>query len=485
MKKLTVCLVLLLTLVTLIGTFGVYAEEANAGETEETGTGYSVTYEVGVYDKEGKTVDKKVHKVEKMPDDETGVENLKLPAAPERGKNGRNTYAFAGWMHYDENGNAVAFYPYEDGKYEKDNIELSSNATLIAVWSKTNGGFWKVVLTPFSLVMKGCAWLVKNKYALAIFLFALIFKIVLFPFGIKQQKNSVKMAKLAPKQAAIQKKYNGRDDQASRQKMQQEIMEMQQKEGYNPLSGCGPMLLQLVLVIALYQVIRFPLTYLQKIDSTQILSAVRGYYAWDELSLIGVLQDPAKFGIAKMVVGDFTLPDFRLFGIDLSIVPQNKIWWYILIPVIVYAGMVFSTKLTRKLSPQPPQAQTADQGCSMKMMDYGMPLMSAYFAFIFPAILGVYWVFQNILGIVQQVILKAMYPAPVFTEEDYKEEERRLRTKKSSQKSVPAATQVTVNGKQYRSLHHIDDEPDDVPQTAAPKAATKPSKDAPKLKDDK
>ena len=79
-------------------------------------------------------------------------------------------------------------------------------------------------------------------YAIALLLYALLFKLLFLPFSIKQQKNQIKMAKLTPKIQLIRAKYKGRNDQVSQQKMQQEIMEFQQKEGYSPFSGCLPLL---------------------------------------------------------------------------------------------------------------------------------------------------------------------------------------------------------------------------------------------------
>ena len=89
-------------------------------------------------------------------------------------------------------------------------------------------------------------------YAIALLLYALIFKIVFLPFSIKQQKNQIAMAKLAPKIELIKAKYKGRTDQPTMQKQQQEIIELQQKEGYSPLSGCLPLLIQLPLIMLLY-----------------------------------------------------------------------------------------------------------------------------------------------------------------------------------------------------------------------------------------
>ena len=99
-------------------------------------------------------------------------------------------------------------------------------------------------------------------YAIALLLYALVFKIVFLPFGIKQQKNQIAMAKLQPKINLIKAKYKGRTDQRTMQKQQQEIMELQRQEGANPLSGCLPLLIQLPLIMLLFGTINRPLTFI-------------------------------------------------------------------------------------------------------------------------------------------------------------------------------------------------------------------------------
>ena len=76
------------------------------------------------------------------------------------------------------------------------------------------------------------AWLDSwtGSYMIALLIFAITIEILLLPLGIKQQKTSIKQAKLRPKEMAIQKKYAGRNDKVTMQKMQQEIMELRQKE---------------------------------------------------------------------------------------------------------------------------------------------------------------------------------------------------------------------------------------------------------------
>ena len=107
---------------------------------------------------------------------------------------------------------------------------------------------------------------------------------------------------------------------------------------------------------------------------------------------------------------------------------------------------------------------------SMAIMDWSMPLLSTFIAYTVPATLGVYWMFQNILGTLQQVILAYVLPLPKFTEEDYKKAEKEMngkggKVKKSGEK------------KKVRSLHHIDDDDyENLPAAPKPKKKTEEKK---------
>lgn len=345
---------------------------------------------------------------------------------------------------------------------------------------------------------------ITGNYLVAVLLFALLFKLILFPFSIKQQKNTVKQASLAPKKAAIEKKYKGRDDQDSRMKMQQEISEMYKNEGYNAFGGCLPLLLQLPLILALYEVIRKPLTYICGVEkfseiAKKLQDLTGGKAITDELKMVNWLTQGDNLEKANKVVAELPdhisdLPNFNVFGINLGTIPtegwsqggMGLLW--ILMPVLTFLFMYGSMKLTRKLSYQP-EMSDPNMGCSMKMMDLTMPLMSTYFAAVWPGVMGVYWMFNNIFSVVQQLILKFMYPLPVFTEEDYKEAERLYRGKGHKNKS--SKDPRVIEGKQYRSLHHIDDEEEDAPALPPMKIDLEEDEtprerpaDAPKLKED-
>ncbi len=126
-----------------------------------------------------------------------------------------------------------------------------------------------IISKPLGWLIEICYSLVDN-YALALLLFALIMQIILLPLGIKQQKNSVRQAKMRPKEMAIRNKYKGRNDKETQQKMQNEILEMYQKEHYSPMAGCLPLLIQLPILFALFNVVTQPLTYIQGYTKDEI-----------------------------------------------------------------------------------------------------------------------------------------------------------------------------------------------------------------------
>jgi len=125
-----------------------------------------------------------------------------------------------------------------------------------------------IIRVPFGYLIQ-LLYSLTNNYLFAIILFSLALKIVMFPFGIKQQKNSQKQASLRPKENVIRKKYAGRTDKATQMKMNQELQEMYQKEEFSPLGGCLPMLIQMLVLIAVYSVVRAPLTFTAKLPTSE------------------------------------------------------------------------------------------------------------------------------------------------------------------------------------------------------------------------
>lgn len=280
--------------------------------------------------------------------------------------------------------------------------------------------------------------LMGHDYLLTLFIFALLMKLILFPFGIKQQKNSLKQAKLRPREMAIRNKYKGRNDKATQQKLNEEIMKLYQEENFNPMSGCFPMLLQLPILFALYGVITKPLTYVLQMDKDVVSKIMKALKSTSEIGAINQINTGKVVeGLSKADVDSIkALSDSFSYGsFDLSIMPQSDLWSiYILIPILTFVFSFASTKLIRKFTFQPQTNQDASTKASMNIMDFMMPLLSVYISVIMPSAIGIYWMFQNILSVVQQFALYKMYPIPAITEEEIKEAELQLKGKSKENK---------------------------------------------------
>ncbi len=336
----------------------------------------------------------------------------------------------------------------------------------------------EIIYAPFAFLMRLFDSFT-GSYALTLLLFTLLFKLVLLPLGIKQQKNQIKMAALRPKEAVIRKKYAGRTDRATQQKMQQEIIELQQKENVSPFGGCMPLLIQLGLIMVIYTIIRQPLTYICGLSKDELF-ALATEHGWVDFSgkAITELKNIANLDQIKAIAtpglilpeGAASLPNLNLFGLNLGIEPSDvfagfknatevvgigvptfmNVLAYMIIPVACFLLQVLTMKLTRKFTYQSPAAQDAQTGCSMKMMDWMMPLMSLYFCFTFSSAIGLYWIYSNVLSFVQTVILAKVMPIPPVTEEDIKAAEKEMKEKGYNTKKADLI--------RVRSLHHIDDD---------------------------
>ena len=343
----------------------------------------------------------------------------------------------------------------------------------------------------FGTIIKAFESLFQN-YLLAILLFALCIKVLLFPFGIRQQKNQQKQASLRAKEVAILKKYKGREnDQRAMQQRQQELQQMYQDNNYNQFAGCLPMLIQLPIILIVYQAVVRPLAYICKFSDTAITAIINtiksapldfgvaadAVNSVNEMSATAILNKPEYF--AKMcekipALSGTRIPNFTLFGQPIGETPTALMtggwtWLWILVPFLVFGAQYLSMILIRKLSYQPPSVQNA--GCSVKVMDFMFPAMTLMMSFGFPVLLSFYWIFQSLLGVLQQLILKLIWPMPVLTEEDYKNAERALRGKAvsgGSGNAAPAGSRNYDPNKKYRSLHTIDEDDDDLPAVVKP-----------------
>ena len=263
---------------------------------------------------------------------------------------------------------------------------------------------------PFGWLMYGLYHLVSN-YGVALVLFTLIVKLLLFPLGLKQQKSTVKMQIIQPKIQEIQAKY--KNNQA---KMNEELQALYSKENYNPMSGCGTLLIQFPVIFGLLDVVYKPLTHLLRFSKETItaLTEVAGTlgiattgYAPQINIYQSVMQNPAAYSsVGADVIAKIQSLDMGFLGMDLSGTP-NLPWqggwnWLVIIPLLSGLTALLSSIISMKNSPNMGQA-----GASMKMMMYIMPLISIWFTFMVPIGVGIYWTLSNVFGCVQCGALQA------------------------------------------------------------------------------
>ena len=363
-------------------------------------------------------------------------------------------------------------------------------------------------------------WLdsITGNYVWALFIFAIIVEIILLPFAIKQQQNSIKQAKLRPKEMAIRNKYKGRNDRATQMKVSEEIQAMYQKENYSPFAGCLQIFIQMPVILVLYQVVINPLQHVLHV-SKEAITAMQTYVtaAVEEgglgltvnsqrgtIELISIIKEKGiEFfsGLVNYVdsVGSVKgfeisgqeaydafaavvdkMPDFTVFGLNLAETPSidkpGLLW---LIPVLTFAAYFVSMKVTRKFSYQPTTGnpeQDAQTGCSNKTMDIMMPMMSVWISFMVPAAIGVYWIFKSIIGMIKQIIMAKAMPIPTMTEEELKAAEKEYGGK-PEKKHQKGNVDVDATKNNSKSLFHQDDE-DYVPPVKGE------GEDAPEIKTD-
>lgn len=265
-----------------------------------------------------------------------------------------------------------------------------------------------------------------NNYGLAIILFTIIIKIILLPLSYKQQKSMKKNAELQDKMKTIQFKY--KNDQ---EKMNEEIMKMYKEEKMNPFSGCLTAIIQMILLLSIFYLVRSPLTFMQKVPienlnqyKTQLQEEGKEISnVYSEIDLIREYnflkeKNPEDINIDKLDL------KMNFFGLDLSKIPKqnfNDLTVYI-IPVLYIISSFISIKITimeqekinknnekNVVEGEEEKKEDATETDTMmqtnKMMNLMIPFMSISIALVAPLGLALYWLVNNILMILERLIL--------------------------------------------------------------------------------
>ncbi len=263
--------------------------------------------------------------------------------------------------------------------------------------------------------------LIQN-YGVAIILFTLVLKIVMFPFSINQQKSMAANSKMAVKQKELQKKY-GND----KVKLQEETQKLYDKEGINPASGCLTTFIPFPIMIGLFYTVQNPLANALHLSAEGIAKAVEmlkqipglgasfsAQYAQIEIVKHFTQLKPqlTMFSATELAKIESFSHGFQFMGLNLLDTPsdganifgtlfRSNLW---IIPALCLVSSLVTQYFTMKMQPGMQQ----QQGC-MKGMLYLMPLFSAWLACTMPAAVGFYWIISTIFGFLQTIILNIWY----------------------------------------------------------------------------
>jgi YidC/Oxa1 family membrane protein insertase len=235
---------------------------------------------------------------------------------------------------------------------------------------------WDLILTPMVIIMIVMYQVLGNNVVLAITGLTLLIRVLTFPLLQQQQQSSKGMQAIQPEIKKLQEKYKN-----DREKLAQAQMELFRENRVNPLAGCLPLLIQLPVLIAVYQAIQYAL-------------------AATPMQLMGLSSRlPSWLGL------DALLPlDKIWFGMDLTQPPNFVQWWSYLLPLLVFVTTWYQTRLTMPSTPQP--TTTADgqpdpTAAATQSMTTMMPIMFGFFALSYSLGLSVYFIVSNVLGILQ------------------------------------------------------------------------------------
>ena len=333
--------------------------------------------------------------------------------------------------------------------------------------------FSQIILTPFS-------WLLKffesfSNYGIALILFAIVIKLILFPFSMKSKRSMIQMNLIQGKVQQIQKQYA-----KNREKMNEEIQKLYAKENVNPMSGCLWSMIPLFILWPLYAIIRRPLYHLMHLseDAITAVADVLGYSmeeagrsaAYSELYMANMMNESnldairvAVDGVSSGMGDNLFIVDFNFLGMNLADIAQWKIWEFdaynwgtiglFLLPIVSAVLSWLMSKVSQATNAMNKQQKETQANQQMKTMMIMMPLMSLWIGYAMPAGLCVYWIINSLTSMLQEFIsgkmLKKDYEkaAALRAEQEAKEKEEEKRKRREAAERRAKAIEEAKNNK--------------------------------------
>ena len=263
-----------------------------------------------------------------------------------------------------------------------------------------------------------------NNYGLAIILFTAIIKLIMLPLSIKQQRSMKKNVELQEKLKVIQFKYKNDPE-----KLNKETMDLYKQEKMSPFSGCFSAIIQFILLISIFYMVRFPLTYMEKVDKTQIDTYTQQIkdagmdvsQAYSEIDIIREIDFLRENNPEDETLKNINI-NMNFLWLDLSKIPQQNLadWTVYIIPILYILSTFVSMRLTTSMQNANKDKKELTDGenketernemedamaQSNKMMSWMMPIMSVSISLVAPLGLALYWLVNNILMIGERLVL--------------------------------------------------------------------------------
>lgn len=337
----------------------------------------------------------------------------------------------------------------------------------------------QIIMTPFSWLLTAF-YNFFDSYGIALILFAIVVKLILFPFSLKGKRSMIQMNMIQGKVQKIQQQYAN-----NREKMNEEVQKLYAKENVKPMSGCLWSFIPLLILWPLYAIIRRPLFYMMGQTQEAILAIANtlGFTAGDaaltaqtvssgynELKIAGMITQAnlpdvqaAAEGVAAGLGEKVFSVNFNFLGLDLSQIAQWKFWevgsfsWdYIglfLLPFISAGLGVAMSLISQKTNSMNNKQENNQVNKQMRTMMLITPLISLWIGFAYPAGLCIYWIINNLLSIAQELvsakILKKDYAraAAARAEQERLEKEEEKRKKKEAAERRAKAIEEAKNNK--------------------------------------
>lgn len=279
-----------------------------------------------------------------------------------------------------------------------------------------------------------------NNYGIAIILFSLLVKLLMIPISIKQQKTMKKSVKIQEKMKEIQFKYKNNPE-----KLNQETLELYKTENMSPFSGCLSAIVQIILLFAVFYLVRSPLTYMKKVDTGIIekyKNIVHEYQlsensAYPEIDVIReidnikniknkpneeVSEDKTDVSEIKEEELEQLNINMEFLGLNLAQVPTKATdWKAYIIPILYVLVSVISLKITNPTAPKKepvenneekslikPEEEIDPMAQMNKNMNMMFPIMYLSVALIAPLGLALYWLMNSLLMIVEKLALNKL-----------------------------------------------------------------------------